>query len=78
MAVPKNRVAIIETPDDYNSVLIDRGTDLGLRAGHTEATATQHEHTDLQRVPIEQVQNYWDRRPCNIRHSTRPPGTRIF
>src|SRR3981081_4084302 len=30
------------------------------------------------RVPIEQVQNYWDRRPCNIRHSTKPPGSREY
>jgi 2-polyprenyl-3-methyl-5-hydroxy-6-metoxy-1,4-benzoquinol methylase len=29
-------------------------------------------------VPIEQVQNYWDRRPCNIRHSARPTGTREY
>ena len=26
-------------------------------------------------VPIDQVQNYWDRRPCNIRHSTKTPGS---
>jgi len=29
-------------------------------------------------VPIDQVQEYWDRRPCNIRHSTKPPGTREY
>src|ERR1700732_5182236 len=32
----------------------------------------------FKQVPIEQVQNYWDRRPCNIRHSTRPPGSREY
>ena len=32
----------------------------------------------FEQVPIEQVQNYWDRRPCNIRHSTKPPGSREF
>lgn len=26
-------------------------------------------------VPIDDVQAYWDRRPCNIRHSTAPAGT---
>jgi hypothetical protein len=36
MAAPQNRVAIIETPDDYHSVLIDRGTDLGLSAPVTQ------------------------------------------
>jgi 2-polyprenyl-3-methyl-5-hydroxy-6-metoxy-1,4-benzoquinol methylase len=29
-------------------------------------------------IPIDQVQKYWDRRPCNIRHSTKPPGTREY
>src|SRR6202035_1707253 len=32
----------------------------------------------FERIPIEQVRNYWDRRPCNIRHSTKPPGTREY
>ncbi len=32
----------------------------------------------FEKVPIEQVQSYWDRRPCNIRHSTKPPGTREY
>ncbi len=32
----------------------------------------------FEQVPIEQVQNYWDRRPCNIRHSTKPPGSREY
>ena len=32
----------------------------------------------FEQVPIEQVQNYWDRRPCNIRHSTKPPGSRGY
>jgi 2-polyprenyl-3-methyl-5-hydroxy-6-metoxy-1,4-benzoquinol methylase len=30
------------------------------------------------RVPIEQVRDYWDRRPCNIRHSTKTPGSREY
>ena len=29
-------------------------------------------------VPIDQVRDYWNRRPCNIRHSTRPPGSREY
>jgi len=29
-------------------------------------------------VPIVEVQAYWDRRPCNIRHSPRPVGTREY
>jgi ubiquinone/menaquinone biosynthesis C-methylase UbiE len=29
-------------------------------------------------VPIETVQEYWDRRPCNIRHSPAPIGTREY
>jgi 2-polyprenyl-3-methyl-5-hydroxy-6-metoxy-1,4-benzoquinol methylase len=29
-------------------------------------------------VPIGQVQQYWNSRPCNIRHSARPIGTREY
>ncbi len=29
-------------------------------------------------VPIERVQSFWDRRPCNIRHSPRPVGTKEY
>ncbi len=29
-------------------------------------------------VAVEQVRTYWDQRPCNIRHSPRPVGTREY
>ena len=29
-------------------------------------------------ISIERVQEYWDRRPCNIRHSPRPVGEREY
>lgn len=29
-------------------------------------------------VPLERVKAYWDRRPCNIRHSPRPLGTKEY
>lgn len=29
-------------------------------------------------VSIEQVKNFWDRRPCNIRHSPKPIGTKAY
>jgi 2-polyprenyl-3-methyl-5-hydroxy-6-metoxy-1,4-benzoquinol methylase len=29
-------------------------------------------------VPVEAVQAYWDARPCNIRHSPKPVGTRAY
>jgi 2-polyprenyl-3-methyl-5-hydroxy-6-metoxy-1,4-benzoquinol methylase len=29
-------------------------------------------------VQIERVQEYWDRRPCNIKHSTQPVGTKKY
>jgi 2-polyprenyl-3-methyl-5-hydroxy-6-metoxy-1,4-benzoquinol methylase len=29
-------------------------------------------------VKIEQVKEYWDRRPCNIRHSPQPVGTKEY
>ena len=32
----------------------------------------------FEHVPIEQVRDYWNRRPCNIRHSTKPLGSREY
>jgi 2-polyprenyl-3-methyl-5-hydroxy-6-metoxy-1,4-benzoquinol methylase len=32
----------------------------------------------FEKVEIRRVKEYWDRRPCNIRHSTRPVGTREY
>jgi 2-polyprenyl-3-methyl-5-hydroxy-6-metoxy-1,4-benzoquinol methylase len=32
----------------------------------------------FEQVPIDRVRDYWNRRPCNIRHSTRPPGSREY
>lgn len=35
--------------------------------------------TTAQAIPgIDEVQSYWDRRPCNIRHSTQPVGTKEY
>jgi 2-polyprenyl-3-methyl-5-hydroxy-6-metoxy-1,4-benzoquinol methylase len=30
------------------------------------------------RIPIQEVQDFWDRRPCNIRHSPKQVGTREY
>ena len=30
---------------------------------------------DFSSVPIEKVKEFWNRRPCNVRHSTKPIGT---
>src|SRR6266849_5449545 len=32
----------------------------------------------FEHVPIERVQDYWNSRPCNIRHSPKPVGTREY
>src|SRR5882762_7357495 len=32
----------------------------------------------FKQVPIDHVREYWDRRPCNIRHSTKTPGSREY
>ncbi|MEO7803002.1 MAG: class I SAM-dependent methyltransferase [Actinomycetota bacterium] len=29
-------------------------------------------------LSIEEVKKYWDRRPCNVRHSNKPSGTREY
>jgi 2-polyprenyl-3-methyl-5-hydroxy-6-metoxy-1,4-benzoquinol methylase len=34
--------------------------------------------TSFQDTPIAKVQDYWNARPCNIRHSTKPVGTREY
>ena len=40
----------------------------------TNSTAAE----TFQDKPIEQVHDYWNARPCNIRHSTKPVGTREY
>lgn len=32
----------------------------------------------FEEVSLEQIREFWDRRPCNIRHSTKPLGTREY
>ncbi|MCL5875968.1 MAG: class I SAM-dependent methyltransferase [Candidatus Dependentiae bacterium] len=34
--------------------------------------------TDFSAISIEKVKEFWDRRPCNIRHSNKPFGTREY
>ncbi len=34
--------------------------------------------SSFQTTPISLVKEYWDRRPCNVRHSPKPPGTREY
>lgn len=34
--------------------------------------------TLFEQVPVERVKDFWDRRPCNIRHSPKPVGTREY
>jgi ubiquinone/menaquinone biosynthesis C-methylase UbiE len=34
--------------------------------------------SDFTEVPVEDVQAYWNRRPCNIRHSPKPVGSREY
>lgn len=33
---------------------------------------------DFSHATIDEVRQYWDRRPCNIRHSPQPVGTRAY
>ena len=34
--------------------------------------------TDFSHITVDAVRTYWDRRPCNIRHSPKPVGTREY
>lgn len=36
------------------------------------------EQSPFSEVSVEQVKTFWDRRPCNIRHSPKPVGTRGY
>ena len=40
--------------------------------------STTTEHTAFSNRSIDNVREYWNRRPCNIRHSTEPVGTRTY
>lgn len=33
---------------------------------------------DFAKVPVEEVRDYWNRRPCNIRHSKQPVGSKEY
>lgn len=39
--------------------------------GTTGASAKPHAATEFAATPMEKVREYWDARPCNIRHSAR-------
>jgi ubiquinone/menaquinone biosynthesis C-methylase UbiE len=34
--------------------------------------------SDFSQITVDEVRSYWDRRPCNIRHSAKPVGTREY
>lgn len=34
--------------------------------------------SDFSQISVEQVRSYWDQRPCNVRHSPKPVGTREY
>jgi len=34
--------------------------------------------TDFSQATIDEVRQYWDRRPCNVQHSPQPVGTRAY
>jgi 2-polyprenyl-3-methyl-5-hydroxy-6-metoxy-1,4-benzoquinol methylase len=40
--------------------------------------ATESLGSSFDRVSVEQVKDYWNRRPCNIRHSRQPVGSKEY
>jgi 2-polyprenyl-3-methyl-5-hydroxy-6-metoxy-1,4-benzoquinol methylase len=40
--------------------------------------STTKRKRDFTGVPIEEVEEYWDKRPCNVRHSTAEIGTKKY
>jgi 2-polyprenyl-3-methyl-5-hydroxy-6-metoxy-1,4-benzoquinol methylase len=43
-----------------------------------ETMSSPTSHSPFVDVPIERVRDYWNARPCNIRHSPLPVGTREY
>lgn len=39
---------------------------------------TPHPESAFKDVPIQQVKDYWNARPCNLRHGTAPVGTKEY
>ena len=33
---------------------------------------------DFSQITVDEVRRYWDQRPCNVRHSPKPVGTRAY
>src|SRR5438552_19190483 len=33
---------------------------------------------DFSQITVDEVRRYWDQRPCNLRHSPEPVGTRAY
>jgi hypothetical protein len=40
--------------------------------------AQEEQRVEFGRVGVEEVEAYWDRRPCNLFHSTAERGTRLY
>jgi 2-polyprenyl-3-methyl-5-hydroxy-6-metoxy-1,4-benzoquinol methylase len=53
---------------------VEQSTYSGLLILKTDETS----NADFESVKIEQVQDYWNERPCNIRHSSSPVGSRQY
>ena len=39
---------------------------------------TQQLDKTFAHIPIQEVKNYWNARPCNLKHSTKPQGTKEY
>lgn len=39
---------------------------------------TYHHPETFNEIPIDSVKNYWNNRPCNLRHSKETPGTKKY
>src|SRR5262245_48638358 len=50
------------------------GSDMTSRASSDTMSTT----AQFSSVPVQAVREYWDRRPCNVRHSAKPIGTREY
>ena|SRR3990167_335069 len=49
-----------------------------ISAGGTLGLEIEQPIDGFKHVPIESVRSFWDRRPCNSRHSRLTPGTRGY
>src|SRR5579859_3366150 len=69
-------------PRNYNKTLTNKGTlfvcHRSQMASYSVTSPLEPIMSDFSQVTVDEVRTYWDRRPCNLRHSPKPVGSREY